>query len=82
MENVISLAEAARRAGRSKACVRRWIEEGWLGGQTKQLPGRNGIWLIDGDEFDARLPHILETMESRKGGHGKKEPDAFGNDRD
>jgi hypothetical protein len=81
MENLISLSEAARRADRSKACIRRWINEGWIP-VAKKLDGRNGQWLLDGDEFDSRLPHILETMENRKGGQGKKETDGYGNPRD
>jgi hypothetical protein len=81
MENVITLAEAAKRADRSKACLRRWIAEGWLT-EVHQLPGRNGVWLLDEAEFTSKLPHLLETMEARRGGQGKKEPDAFGQPRD
>lgn len=80
MDNVITLAEAAKQADRSKACIRRWLAEGWLT-EVQQLPGRNGQWLMDRAEFESKLPHLLETMESRKGGQGKKEPDAFGNER-
>jgi len=81
MDNVITLSEAAHQADRSKACIRRWIAEGWLT-ETTQLPGRNGQWLLDRSEFNGKLPHILETMDARKGGQGKKEPDAFGQPRD
>lgn len=81
MENLISLNEAAKRADRSKACIRRWISEGWVP-VAKRMSGRNGQWLLDGDEFESRLPHILETMAGRKGGQGKKETDGYGNPRD
>lgn len=80
MENLITLAEAARLADRSKACVRRWIAEGWIA-VAKQLPGRNGVWLIDGDDFNSKLPHVLDEMQSRRGGQSKKENDAYGNPR-
>lgn len=81
MENLITLSEAAKQADRSKACIRRWVTEGWLT-EVTQLPGRNGQWLLDRAEFDSKLPHILETMDNRKGGQSKKEPDAYGNPRD
>lgn len=80
MDNVITLSEAARQAERSKACIRRWIQEAWLT-EVSQLPGRNGQWLLDRAEFESKLPHILEQMSTRKGGQGKKETDAFGNER-
>lgn len=80
MEAVITLHEAAKRADRSKACLRRWIAEGWLT-EVSQLPGRNGVWLLDEAEFTSKLPHIEAAMAARKGGQGKKEPDAFGQER-
>lgn len=80
MDNVITLSEAAKQADRSKACIRRWISEFWLT-EVSQLPGRNGQWLLDRAEFEAKLPGILEVMENRKGGQSKKETDAMGNSR-
>lgn len=78
--NLITVAEAARLADRSKTVVRRWITEGFVP-LAYTVPGRNGPWLVDEDQFKQDLPSILTLMEERKGGRGNKAPDAWGNDR-
>lgn len=77
---LVTIAEAAKIADRSKTVVRRWILEGWLD-VALQVPGRNGAWLLNRKEFEEKLPQITKVMHSRKGGRGNKSTDALGNPR-
>lgn len=77
---LITIAEAAKLADRSKTVVRRWVLEGWLD-LALQVPGRNGTWLLNRAEFEEKLPEITKVMNSRKGGRGNKSADALGNPR-
>jgi hypothetical protein len=74
---LITVAEAAKIADRSKTVVRRWILEGWLD-LALQVPGRNGTWLLNKSEFEEKLPAIAAEMAKRKGGRGNKSTDAYG----
>lgn len=80
--DVLTVAQAAELADRSKTVIRRWILEGWIPNHEVYItPGRNGAWLIDRKTFEKRLPQLLEEMGKRKGGRGHKATDAAGNDR-
>lgn len=76
--DLMTIAEAARLADRSKTVVRRWVMEGFVPLAYK-VPGRNGSWLISRTQFTQDLPGLLEEMASRRGGRGKKATDAAGN---
>lgn len=81
-DQYLTVAEAAQLAERSKQVVRRWIHEGWIPEEFVIVtPGNNGAWLIDRDQFKVLLPGLLEEMGKRKGGRGRKAPDARGNNR-
>lgn len=75
---MITIAEAARLADRSKTVIRRWVVEGWLG-EAYRVPGRNGTWYISRARFEHALPELLDEMASRRGGRGHRATDAAGN---
>jgi hypothetical protein len=79
-DQYLTLADAAQLANRSKMVIRRWITEGWIPEEYVLVsPGNNGAWLIEKEQFQSLLPGLLEEMGKRKGGRGRKAPDARGN---
>jgi hypothetical protein len=74
---LITITEAAAKAGRSRTAIHRWINEGWLSVvYTPKQP--NQPVLIDEEHFDDVLPKILDRMENRRGGRGLRETDGKG----
>ncbi len=74
---VLTVTEAAERAGRSRATVHRWVNEGWLKLSYKPT-APNQPFLIDAEHFERQLPDLLEEMTLRKGGRGKRLTDGQG----
>jgi hypothetical protein len=73
MTELITITEAAKLAGRTRAAIHRWIKDGWLNVAYRPTEARQPV-LIDKTYFVARLPELLKTMEQRKGGNGVREP--------
>lgn len=74
-EELVTVSEVAKMANRSAVTVRRWIKEGLLI-PAFHARGYNAPQYLDKREVELALPGILELMESRVGGRGKRKDTA------
>jgi hypothetical protein len=61
---LITLAEAAKLADRSKVTIHRWVTEGYVP-VAFRAEGKNGVILLDEDHFKRILPGLLIEQEAR-----------------
>lgn len=57
---VLTLADAARRAGRDPRTLRRWLNEGRLPGAQRTTDGATDVWAIPAAEVDAVVHELAD----------------------